>query len=187
MQTHPEPVFLADDGTYVDVTSFVRLELHHKDIRYGVLDLIVNFVYRGQRAQCYLLHFFPVDAVKENVHTPFPEWTEGLEFPPALLKLRATVEGAIIPLYHQGCIAINTRGATTYGTKRTRLRRMILHIQHHESHLLTVLAQAVNARTLAENADPLDIFCRRAPCQAPSRGEWAFGLMTIGNDSKPFE
>ena len=58
MQTHPEPVFLADDGTYVDVTNFVRLELHHKDIRYGVLDLIVNFVYRGQRAQCYLLHFF---------------------------------------------------------------------------------------------------------------------------------
>ena len=58
MQTHPEPVFLADDGTYVDVTNFVRLELHHKDIRYGVLDLIVTFVYRGQRAQCYLLHFF---------------------------------------------------------------------------------------------------------------------------------
>ena len=111
MQTHPEPVFLADDGTYVDVTNFVRFELHHKDIRYGVLDLIVNFVYRGQRAQCYLLHFFPVDAVKENVNTPFPEWTEGFEFPPALLKLRATVEGAIIPLYHQGCIAINTRGS----------------------------------------------------------------------------
>ena len=44
MQTHPEPVFLADDGTYVDVTNFVRFELHHKDIRYGVLDLIVNFV-----------------------------------------------------------------------------------------------------------------------------------------------
>ena len=131
--------------------------------------------------------FFPVDAVKENVHTPFPEWTEGFEFPPALLKLRATVEGAIIPLYHQGCIAINTRGATTYGTKRTRLRRMILHIQHHESHLLTVLAQAVNARILAENADPLIFSYRHAPCQAPSRGEWAFGLMTTGNDSKPFE
>ena len=163
MQTHPEPVFLADDGTYVDVTNFVRLELHHKDIRYGVLDLIVNFVYRGQRAQCYLLHFFPVDAVKENVHTPFPEWTEGFEFPPALLKLRATVEGAIIPLYHQGCIAINTRGATTYGTKRTRLRRMILHIQHHESHLLTVLAEAVNARIFTENADPLDIFLQTRP------------------------
>ena len=107
--------------------------------------------------------FFPVDAVKENVNTPFPEWTEGFEFPPALLKLRATVEGAIIPLYHQGCIAINTRGATTYGTKRTRLRRMILHIQHHESHLLTVLAESVSVRVLTENTDPLDIFLQTRP------------------------
>ena len=96
----------ADDGTYVDVTNFVRFELQHGEIRYGVLNLIVHFINRGQRAQCYLLHFFPVDAVKENVNTPFPEWTEAFEFP----KLRATVEGAIIPLYHQGCIAINTRG-----------------------------------------------------------------------------
>ena len=73
-------MFLADDGTYVDVTNFVRLELHHKDIRYGVLDLIVNFVYRGQRAQCYLLHFFPVDVVKENVHTPSQNGQKGLNF-----------------------------------------------------------------------------------------------------------
>ena len=109
-QPQPEPLFLADDGTYVDVTDFVRFELNHGDIRYGGLDLIVQFTYRGRRAQCYLLHFFPVDAVKENANTPFPEWTEGFEFPPALLKLRATVEGAIIPRYHQGCIAINTRG-----------------------------------------------------------------------------
>ena len=96
--------------------------------------------------------------VEQDVNTPFPEWTEGFEFPPALLKLRATVEGAIIPLYHQGCIAINTRKATTYGTKRTRLRWMILHIQHHESHLLTVLAELVSVRVLTENTDPLDIF-----------------------------
>ena len=33
MQAHPEPLFLADDGTYVDVTDFVRFELHHQDIR----------------------------------------------------------------------------------------------------------------------------------------------------------
>ena len=112
----------------VDVTDFVRFELDHQDIGYGVLDLIVTFVYPGRRERCYLLHFFPVDAVKENVHTPFPEWTEGFEFPPALLKLRAVIDDAIIPLYHQGCIAINTRGATIYGTKRTRLRRVILHI-----------------------------------------------------------
>ena len=163
MQPQPEPLFLADDGTYVDVTDFVRFELSHGDIRYGVLDLIVHFTYRGRRAQCYLLHFFPVGAVKENANTPFPEWTEGFEFPPALLKLRATVEGAIIPLYHQGCIAINTRGATTYGTKRTRLRRMILRIQHHENHLLTVLAESVSARIFTENTDPLDIFLQTRP------------------------
>ena len=171
MQAHPEPLFLADDGTYVDVTDFVRFELDLQDIRYGVLDLIVTFVYRGRRERCYLLHFFPVDAVKENVHTPFPEWTEGFEFPPALLKLRAVVDDAIIPLYHQGCIAINTRGATIYGTKRTRLRRMILHIQYHESHLLNVLAEAVSARPISENADPFDIFCRHAPFQPPFLGE----------------
>ena len=176
MQAHPEPLFLADDGTYVDVTDFVRFELHHQDIRYGVLDLIVTFVYRGRREQCYLLHFFPVDAVRENVNTPFPEWTEGFEFPPALLKLRAVVDDAIIPLYHQGCIAINTRGATIYGTKRTRLRRMILHIQHHESHLLTVLAEAVSARPIAENVDPFDIFLQTRPFSAslPRRvGFWS--------------
>ena len=69
MQPQPEPLFLADDGAYVDVTDFVRFELNHSDIRYGVLDLIVQFTYRGQRAQCYLLHFFPVDAVKENANT----------------------------------------------------------------------------------------------------------------------
>ena len=171
MQAHPEPLFLADDGTYVDVTDFVRFELDHQDIRYGVLDLIVTFVYRGRRERCYLLHFFPVDAVKENVHTPFPEWTEGFEFPPALLKLRAVVDDAIIPLYHQGCIAINTRGATIYGTKRTRLRRMILHIQHRESHLLTVLAEAVSARPIAENVDPFDIFLQTRPFQPPFLGE----------------
>ena len=176
MQAHPEPLFLADDGTYVDVTDFVRFELHHQDIRYGVLDLIVTFVYRGRRGRCYLLHFFPVDAVKENVNTPFPEWTEGFEFPPALLKLRAVVDDAIIPLYHQGCIAINTRGATIYGTKRTRLRRMILHIQHHESHLLAVLAEAVSARPIAENVDPFDIFLQTRPFSAslPRRvGFWS--------------
>ena len=40
---------------------------------------------------------------------------------------------------------------------------MILHIQHHESHLLTVLAEAVNARIFTENADPLDIFLQTRP------------------------
>ena len=125
----------------------------------------------GEEGAVLLLHFFPVDAVRENVNTPFPEWTEGFECPPALLKLRAVVDDAIIPLYHQGCIAINTRGATIYGTKRTRLRRMILHIQHHESHLLTVLAEAVSARPIAENVDLLTSSCKHAPFQPPFLGE----------------
>ena len=57
MQVHPEPLFLADDGTYVDVTDFVRFELDHKDIRYGVLDLIVTFVYRGEERAVLLTSF----------------------------------------------------------------------------------------------------------------------------------
>ena len=40
---------------------------------------------------------------------------------------------------------------------------MILHIQHHESHLLKVMAEAVNVRILTENADPLDIFLQTRP------------------------
>ena len=53
MQRQQEPLFLAEDGTYVDVTNFVRFELNHDDIRYGVLDLVVQFPYKGQRVQCY--------------------------------------------------------------------------------------------------------------------------------------
>ena len=40
---------------------------------------------------------------------------------------------------------------------------MILHIQHHENHLLTVLAESVNARIFTENTDPLDIFLQTRP------------------------
>ena len=177
MQQQQEPLLLADDGTYVDVTQFVRFELNHKDIRYGVLDLVVQFSYKGHRAQCYLLHFFPVETVKENVRQTFPEWTEGFHFPPALLKLRATLEGSITPLYHQGCIAINTRGATLYGSRRSLVRRMILHIQHHEEPLLTVLASSVPAREATEDMDPLDAFLqtRPFPGSLPRRaGFWTF-------------
>ena len=52
------------------------------------------------------MHFFP----KENVKPTFPEWTERFHFPPALLKLRATVEETIIPLHHQ---------AVTWGSYHT--------------------------------------------------------------------
>ena len=45
MQQHQNPLLLADDGTYVDVAQFVRFELNHDDMRYGVLDLVVQFSY----------------------------------------------------------------------------------------------------------------------------------------------
>ena len=165
MQQQQEPLLLADDGTYVAVTQFVRFELNHDDIRYGVLDLVVQFSYKGHRAQCYLLHFFRAEAVKQNVKQTFPDWTEGFHFPPALLKLTATLEGSVIPLYHQGCIAINTRGATLYGSKRTLVRRMIMHVQHHEEPLLTVLASSVPAREAIQDMDPLDAFLQTRPFQ----------------------
>ena len=44
-QQQQEPLLLADDGTYVDVAQFVRFELNHDDMRYGVLDLVVQFSY----------------------------------------------------------------------------------------------------------------------------------------------
>ena len=40
---------------------------------------------------------------------------------------------------------------------------MILHIQRHENHLLTVLAESVSARIFTENTDPLDIFLQTRP------------------------
>ena len=177
MQRQQEPLFLAEDGTYVDVTNFVRFELNHDDIRYGVLDLVAQFPYKGRRVQRYLLHFFPVDAVTQNANKPFPDWKEGFEFPPALLKLKASIEGAILPLYHQGCIAINARGASIYGARRTLVRRMILHIQHHEGHLLTVLSDAAPAREFVTHMDPLEAFLQTRPFQGslPRRvGFWTF-------------
>ena len=92
-------------------------------------------------------------------------------FPPALLKLRAVVEGAIIPLCHQGCIAINTRGATLYGTKRILLRRMIMHVQHHEQHLLAVLAKEITP-----DMDPLDAFLQARPSRVASKESWLLVL-----------
>ena len=48
--------------------------------------------------------------------------------------------------------------------------------QHHESHLLTVLAEAVSARPIAENVDPFDVFLQTRPFSAslPRRvGFWS--------------
>ena len=172
------PLLLADDGTYVDVRTVCYVSSSTMTIcAMGFWTLSCNFHTRGHRAQCYLLHFFPVETVKQNVRQTFPEWTEGFHFPPALLKLRATLEGSIIPLYHQGCIAINTRGATLYGSKRSLVRRMIMHIQHHEEPLLTVLAGSVPAREAIEDMDPLDAFLQTRPFQGSltrRAGFWTF-------------
>ena len=35
MQRQQEPLFLAEDGTYVDVTNFVRFELNHRTTGLG--------------------------------------------------------------------------------------------------------------------------------------------------------
>ena len=160
VQQQQEPLLLNDDGVPVDVTHFVRFELNHGDIRYGVLDLIVQLSYKGNRAQCYLLHFFPVDAVKQNVRPTFPEWTEGFNVPPALLKLTVTLEGSTIQLF-------NTRGATVYDSKRTLVRRMIMHVQYHEEPLLTLLESehTVPAREATQDMDPLDAFLQMRPFQ----------------------
>ena len=59
MQAHPEPLFLADDGTYVDVTDFVRFELDHQDIRYGVLEPHCNLRLSGEERAVLLTSFLP--------------------------------------------------------------------------------------------------------------------------------
>ena len=53
--------------------------------------------------------------------------------------------------------------------------QMILHIQHHEDHLLTVLADTVPAKKIATNMDPL-AFLQTRPFSGslPWRGFWTF-------------
>ena len=117
-----------------------------------------------------------MDAATQNANRLFSDWKEGFEFPPALLKLRASIEGTILPLYHQSCIAINAGGASIYGARRT-LVLVILHIQHHEGHLLTVLSDAVPAREFVTPMDPLEAFLQTRPFQGslPRRvGFWTF-------------
>ena len=71
--------------------------------------------------------------------------------------------------------------------QRTRLRRMILHIQHHESHLLTVLAELVSGRVLTESTNPLNIFLQTRPFSGSLLGAWVSGLLLIGNNGRAFE
>ena len=166
LQPLQEPIQLEDDGEPVNVTQFVRFELERNDIRYGVLDVTVQCSYRGGRAQCYLLHFFPVDSVKEKCKPTDPEWTEGFSFPPALQKLTISHEGSTIQLFHQECIAINTRGATIYGANRSYLRRMMLRIKYHEEPLLVYLAELAPSRPVVRENDPLNAFLQTRPFPA---------------------
>ena len=61
---------------------------------------------------------------------------------------------------------INTRGATIYGSNRSYLRRMIMHIQYHEDPLLAHLAENVRSRPVGRDADPLNAFLQRRPFPA---------------------
>ena len=53
----PPPVE-GTSSTVIDVSQFVRFEMHFKDIDYGVLDVTVTFHSEGQLVHLYLLHYF---------------------------------------------------------------------------------------------------------------------------------
>ena len=42
----------------IEVSQFVRFEMHFTDIDYGVLDVAVTFHSEGQLVHMYLLHYF---------------------------------------------------------------------------------------------------------------------------------
>ena len=88
---------LEDDGATVNVTSLVRFQPEHDDIRHGV---------SLSREGCSMLPaaFFPLDAVTQRSEPVIPGWTDNFSFPSALLKLTVTHEGNTIHLFHQHCI-----------------------------------------------------------------------------------
>ena len=120
---------------------------------------------------------------KEKVKQPCPEWSEGFTFLPALQKLTITHEGSTKQLYHQECIAINTRGAAIYGSSRSYLRRMIMRVQYHEDPLLAHLAEHVPSRPVRRDADPFNAFLQSAPFQRRHRADQAFGLPLTENNA----
>ena len=88
-------------------------------------------------------------------------------------------------LYHQGCIAINTRGATLYGSNRAYLRRMITHVEYHEEPLLAHLASIVPARVASQETDPLNAFLQRRPFQGSLPRRAGFWTSTNRNQRPP--
>ena len=83
----PEPVSLDIDG-FIDVSAYVRLEEDLTDIKYGVLDIQVNFHHEGSLMNVYLLHFFALAENYGKCAAVVPGWMDGFSFPPALSKMR---------------------------------------------------------------------------------------------------
>ena len=75
-----EPVQLEDDGATVNVTSLVRFQPEHDDIRHGV---------SLSREGCSMLPaaFFPLDAVTQRSEPVIPGWTDNFSFPSAFAQV----------------------------------------------------------------------------------------------------
>ena len=129
-----EPVQLDQDGA-IDVSQFVRFEMHFQDIDYGVLDVVVTFYCEGQLVHMYLLHYFALTERHDRNSCLYDGWRDMFDFPPALQKLIVTRQGRTIKLFQQQCIAINDKGISVYGPNKALRRRLIHHVVYHEKPL----------------------------------------------------
>ena len=130
-----EPVQLDQEGV-IDVSQFVRFEMHFTDIDYGVLDVAVTFHSEGQLVHMYLLHYFALAERHDKNSCLYDGWQDMFDFPPALQKLVVTHQGRTIQLFQQQCIAINDKGISVYGPNKALRRRLIHHVVYHERPLL---------------------------------------------------
>ena len=94
----------------IEVSQFVRFEMHFTDIDYGVLDVAVTFHSEGQLVHMYLLHYFALTERHDKNSCLYDGWQDMFDFPPALQKLVVTHQGRTIKLFQQQCIAINDKG-----------------------------------------------------------------------------
>ena len=120
-----EPVQLDQDGV-IDVSQFVRFEMHFKGIDYGVLDVVVSFYCEGQLVHMYLLHYFALTERHDRNSCLYDGWRDMFDFPSALQKLVATHQGRTIKLFQQQCIAINDKGISAQNNH---------HVVYHEKSL----------------------------------------------------
>ena len=138
----PEPVSLDIDG-FIDVSAYVRLEEGLSDIKYGVLDIQVNFHHEGSLMNVYLLHFFALAENYGKCAAVVPGWIDGFSFPPALAKIRVRYQERWINVCAQQCVAINDRGISVYGSNKGYRWRH--HILYHEQPLLALFETHVDA------------------------------------------